>query len=753
MPADDLVLNVRQIAGYPDGGAAAPSDTILLQRGGLGGPYFSLDAEAFVSTALASGGPMEVGFAAPPDAIGGQVFANGLVSPPAGFWSMNAYENDAGVTCRVGNGPAALISLAPAGGWNFASGAPGGGLAPITWVDQLQISPTGYLTVGDQILLARDPTGPMEAATVQYVAATTVASFNGRTGNVRLMVDDIICGGGAPIFSPSFQGSPRASTPPPWSNSGRIATTAFVQMALASAVDLTGYAPLASPAFSGVPTAPTAPVGSSDGQLATTAFVMNAVAASTTGVVSFNSRTGIVVLTGADLTGAGGAMLASPAFTGNPSAPTAVAGTATTQIATTAFVMAAVAAATAGVSSFNGRTGIVTLTAADIAAVGVSTFNGRFGAVNLIANDVSAVGGAMLNSPAFTGSPTAPTAAPGSTTTQLATCAFVTAAIATVSGVSSFNSRTGAVTLTTADVTGVGGALLASPVFTGSPQAPTATAGTSTAQLATTAFVMNAVASATAGVASFNTRTGAVTLIANDISGAGGALLASPAFTGNPSAPTAVAGTATTQIATTAFVMAAISAPSNTPPLMDGAASAGSSAAWSRGDHVHPTDTSRAAVTALASYLPLAGGTLTGLLTPSGIAGIATNSAAAAGVIGEWIVSNVSTGVGIVTGTVSAVTSISLTPGDWQVEGWVQYTLSATATNVQAAVNSSIALPPASLGGLCALVGPSFGTGSCLPTGGQRYLLSATTTIYLVAWASFSGTCTVQGSIHARRMR
>jgi len=54
--------------------------------------------------------------------------------------------------------------------------------------------------------------------------------------------------------------------------------------------------------------------------------------------------------------------------------------------------------------------------------------------------------------------------------------------------------------------------------------------------------------------------------------------------------------------------------PSTTPPLMDGTASAGTSAAWSRGDHVHPTDTSRAAASALASYLPLTGGTLTGAL-------------------------------------------------------------------------------------------------------------------------------------------
>lgn len=67
---------------------------------------------------------------------------------------------------------------------------------------------------------------------------------------------------------------------------------------------------------------------------------------------------------------------------------------------------------------------------------------------------------ADANSPAFSGTPTAPTAASGTNTTQIATTAYV------------YNSPT-----------------INSPVFTGTPTAPTATEGTSTTQLATTAFV------------------------------------------------------------------------------------------------------------------------------------------------------------------------------------------------------------------------------------------------------------------------
>ena len=57
---------------------------------------------------------------------------------------------------------------------------------------------------------------------------------------------------------------------------------------------------------------------------------------------------------------------ASPALTGTPTAPTATAGTNTTQIATTAFVTAAVSAAFAGVASFQGTVSAAsTITGAD----------------------------------------------------------------------------------------------------------------------------------------------------------------------------------------------------------------------------------------------------------------------------------------------------------------------------------------------------------------------------------------------------
>jgi hypothetical protein len=222
---------------------------------------------------------------------------------------------------------------------------------------------------------------------------------------------------------------------------------------------------------------------------------------------------------------------------------------------------------------------------------GVATWNTRSGNVVLTAADLTGVGGALLASPIFTGTPSGPTAVPGTATSQLATTMFVSQAI------------------------GAGFAPLNSPAFTGTPTAPTAATGTATSQLATTEFVMAAIPALDAGVLSFNGRIGDVTLLANDISAAGGATLNSPVFVGNPTAPTRLPGDSSAAIATTAFVTAAINAlpavplPSATTPLMNGPPSVGILTTYARGDHVHPSDTSRLALTGGNLSGPLGGTT------------------------------------------------------------------------------------------------------------------------------------------------
>jgi hypothetical protein len=96
----------------------------------------------------------------------------------------------------------------------------------------------------------------------------------------------------------------------------------------------------------------------------------------------------------------------------------------------------------------------------DIAALmpaHVVSFNGRTGDVALQIGDITGAGGAPLSSPVLEGVPQAPTPPRGATDTRIATAEFVQDAISsTVAGVASFNGRVGAVTLTTADITGAG---------------------------------------------------------------------------------------------------------------------------------------------------------------------------------------------------------------------------------------------------------------------------------------------------------
>lgn len=106
-----------------------------------------------------------------------------------------------------------------------------------------------------------------------------------------------------------------------------------------------------------------------------------------------------------------------------------------------------------------------------------------------------------------------------------------------------------------------------SPSLTGTPTAPTANSGTNTTQIATTAFVQTAVSNLIDGApgaldtlnelaAALNDDASYASTITNAL--ALKADLASPTFTGTPAAPTATAGTNTTQVATTAFVKAAV---------------------------------------------------------------------------------------------------------------------------------------------------------------------------------------------------
>jgi hypothetical protein len=167
-------------------------------------------------------------------------------------------------------------------------------------------------------------------------------------------------------------------------------------------------------------------------------------------------------------------------------------------------------------------------------------------------------------------------------------------------------------------------------------------------------YYTSARASAAAPVQSVAGRTGSVTLTKSDVGLANvdntsdaskpvstatqaaldaKAPLASPALTGNPTAPTPTAGDNDTTIATTAFVTSAVTtatvAPATAAPIMDGTAAVGTATKYAREDHVHASDTSRLAKAGdtMAGTLGItnataSSSTTTGALTVTGGVGI-----------------------------------------------------------------------------------------------------------------------------------
>jgi hypothetical protein len=121
------------------------------------------------------------------------------------------------------------------------------------------------------------------------------------------------------------------------------------------------------------------------------------------------------------LTALGAAPLASPTFTGAPSAPTPLPSDNSTHLATTAFVVSVTGSPSWDNIINKPATFPPTLPIAEAGVTGLIT-------------DLAAK--APLASPALTGTPTAPTAGAGDSSTRLATTAYVQTAIAAISGTS-----------------------------------------------------------------------------------------------------------------------------------------------------------------------------------------------------------------------------------------------------------------------------------------------------------------------------
>ena len=133
-----LLVNVRQIGNYPLAHETGESDLVLVQQGGLGGPYASVTAADLVATALANSS-MGLGNGVPPDAAPGQLFADALSLLIAGDVLWNAYGDAAGTAHYRRAGTAAQFGWSEAGfglwvmpaGATADSGWPGSSFAPL----------------------------------------------------------------------------------------------------------------------------------------------------------------------------------------------------------------------------------------------------------------------------------------------------------------------------------------------------------------------------------------------------------------------------------------------------------------------------------------------------------------------------------------------------------------------------------------------------------------------------------------------
>lgn len=149
--------------------------------------------------------------------------------------------------------------------------------------------------------------------------------------------------------------------------------------------------------------------------------------------------------------------------------------------------------------------------------------------------------------------------------------------------------------------------------------------------------------------------------------------------------------------------------------------------------------------------------------TTGGIIGTTTNDNAGAGKVGEYISAGLAQGsaVSLVNVTAKTVISMSLTAGDWDVSGIVSFYPANTTTmnygiaDISTTDNTlNTALDHFNFLLYSGSVMHTYMQYSTVPVYSVRVSLAATTTVYLIAQASFgTDTCAAFGMIWGRRVR
>ncbi len=168
-------------------------------------------------------------------------------------------------------------------------------------------------------------------------------------------------------------------------------------------------------------------------------------------------------------------------------------------------------------------------------------------------------------------------------------------------------------------------------------------------------------------------------------------------------------------------------------------------------------------IIATTDSLGAAAATSLSFSSTTGIIGTTTNNNAAAGSVGEYLVANATSPVTLTSVTVTNVSSLSLTAGDWDVRGQISFLSGTTTalTRFEAAISKTSATRPTNFYDdtqpVAVLFWDSFTAGNvtfCMPLTPGRISLASTQTIYLVAYPQFTGAAlTAEGFIAARRVR
>lgn len=425
-----------------------------------------------------------------------------------------------------------------------------------TYWYKLQVEPTGTTATGDNTAYGVSWNGSMVAPSQNalYAIISTLAT----QAAIALL---------APLLSPNFSGTPTAPNPPSNDNSQRLATTSFVAG---------NFAPIVSPVFTGNPQAPNPAHLDNSQKLATTSFVQGELSSAISALAPINS----------------------PSFTGTPTSITPTAGDNSTNIATTAFVSTAIT---------------------NLAAIG-GDLTGSPSSPNLVATGVTAgTYGSATAHPILTvdakgrvtsaSNQTLPTATPSVLglvqidTTDPAPKVYLKATVDSLlaTKVNLAGDLTGSISSP---------ALVASGVTAGTYKTANVTVDAKGRITSATAGKLSdlsdaAISSPVNGnILTYN----GTSWVNSTLSFAGYAPLASPTFTGTPSAPTPTTTDQTTKLATTAFIYNVLAA----SPALSGTPTAPTA---TTGTSTTQIASCAYVVNSLANYATLASPTLTGTPT------------------------------------------------------------------------------------------------------------------------------------------